>query len=330
MGDIRRRQFITLLGGAAAWPMAARAQQPTMRRIGVLMNLAADDPEGQARLAAFLQGLQEAGWSDGRNARIDIRWGAGEAEQMRKQVAEMVALAPDVILASSPQVVGPAREATRTIPIVFVAVVDPVASGFVNSLSHPGGNVTGFASLDYGMSAKWLELLKDVAPQVARVAVLYHPRNPGGLPMFTAVQVAASSLRIELSSAAVRDAGEIEHSVAALARSRNGGLIVTRTTEVMAHGDLIVALAARHRLPTVYPLRSFVTRGGLISYGNDVVTDYRVAAGYVDRILRGEKPADLPVQYPTKFELVINLKTAKALGLTVPDTVLARADEVIE
>ena len=328
---MKRRKFITLLGGAAAWPLAARAQQQgRVRRIGVLMNLAADDPEGQLRLAAFLQGLQEAGWAIGRSAQIDIRWGAGDAEQMRKQVAEMVALAPDVILASSPLVVVPLRDATRTIPIVFVAVVDPVASGFVESLARPGGNTTGFTSFDYSMSAKWLELLKDIAPQVARVAVLYGPRNPGGLPMFTAIQVVAPSLRVELSSAAVRDAGEIERAVAALARFPNGGLIVTRTTEVMAHGDLIVALAARHRLPTVYPLRSFVPRGGLISYGNDVDTDYRMAAGYIDRIFKGEKPADLPVQYPTKYDLVINLKTAKALGLEIPPTLLARADEVIE
>ena len=333
MFGMKRREFITLLGGAAAaWPVAARAQQQRgrVRRIGVLMNLAADDPEGQLRLAALLQGLQEAGWTIGRNAQIDIRWGAGDAEQMRKQVAEMVALAPDVILASSPLVVVPLRDATRTIPIVFVAVVDPVASGFVESLARPGGNTTGFTSFDYSMSAKWLELLKDIAPQVARVAVLYGPRNPGGLPMFTAIQVVAPSLRVELSSAAVRDAGEIERAVAALARFPNGGLIVTRTTEVMAHGDLIVALAARHRLPTVYPLRSLVTRGGLISYGNDVATDYRMAAGYIDRIFKGEKPADLPVQYPTKYDLVINLKTAKALGLEVPPSLLARADEVIE
>ena len=331
---MRRREFITLLGGAVACPLAARAtraqQQGRVRRIGVLMNLAADDPEGQLRLAAFLQGLQEAGWAIGRNAQIDIRWGAGDAEQMRKQVAEMVALAPDVILASSPLVVVPLRDATRAIPIVFVAVVDPVASGFVESLARPGGNTTGFTSFDYSMSAKWLELLKDIAPQVARAAVLYGPRNPGGLPMFTAIQTVAPSLRVELSSAAVRDAGEIERAVVALARFPNGGLIVTRTTEVMAHGDLIVALAARHRLPTVYPLRSLVTRGGLISYGNDVATDYRMAAGYIDRIFKGEKPADLPVQYPTKYDLVINLKTAKALGLEVPSSLLARADEVIE
>jgi len=287
---VNRRTFISLLSGAAAaWPLAARAQQPPgrMRRIGVLMNLAPDDAEGQARLAAFLQGLQEAGWAVGRNAQIDIRWAGGNAEQMRRQVTEMVALAPDVILASSPQVVAPLRDATRTIPIVFVAVVDPVASGFVDSTARPGGNATGFGSADYSTSAKWLELLKEVAPGVTRVAVLYHPRNPGGLPMFTAIQV-------------------------------------------MAHHDLIVRLAAQHRLPTIYPLRAYVNRGGLISYGNDVITDYRLAAGYVDRILKGEKPADLPVQYPTKYDLVINLKTARALGLEVPPTLLARADEVIE
>jgi putative tryptophan/tyrosine transport system substrate-binding protein len=329
---MKRRRFIALLGGAAvAWPFAARAQQrERMRRIGVLMNLGADDAEGQARLAAFLQGLQEAGWAVGRNAQIDIRWGGANAEEMRRQVTEMVALAPDVILASSPLIVVPLRDATRTIPIVFVAVVDPVASGFVESLARPGANTTGFTSFDYSMSPKWLELLKEIAPRVARVAVLYGPRNPGGLPMFTAIQVVAPVLRVELSPAAVRDAGEIERAVAALALSGNGGLIMTRTTEVMAHGDLIVALAARHRLPTVYPLRSFVTRGGLMSYGNDVMNDYRLAASYVDRLLKGEKPADLPVQYPTKYELVINLKTAKALGLEVPPTLLARADEVIE
>ena len=329
---MKRREFITLLGGAAAWPMGGRAQQPLgrMRRIGVLMNLAPDDAEGQARLAAFLQGLQEAGWAVGRNAQIDIRWAGGNAEQMRRQVTEMVALAPDVILASSPQVVAPLRDATRTIPIVFVAVVDPVASGFVDSTAQPGGNATGFGSADYSTSAKWLELLKEVAPGVTRVAVLYHPRNPGGLPMFTAIQVMAPMLRVELSAAAVRDAAEIERAVAALGRSPNAGLIVTRTTEVMAHHDLIVRLAAQHRLPTIYPLRAYVNRGGLISYGNDVITDYRLAAGYVDRILKGEKPADLPVQLPTKFEMVINLKTAKALGVTIPETLLATADEVIQ
>jgi putative ABC transport system substrate-binding protein len=326
-----RREFITLLGGATAWPLAARAQQrERMRRISVLMNFAADDPEGQARLAAFLQGLQEVGWAVGRNAHIDIRWSAGDADQMRKQAVEVVALSPDVILASSPLALVPLRDATRTIPIVFTAIFDPIAFGFVETLARPGGNITGFTSADYSMSAKWLELLKDLAPQVSHVAVLYDASNPGGLPMFTAINTVAPSLRVEVSPATVRDAPEIERAVAALARSPNGGLIVTRTSAVLAHHDLIVTLAAGHRLPTVYPLRSFVSRGGLISYGNDVIADYRLAAGYVDRILKGEKPADLPVQYPTKYELVINLKTAKALGLTVPDTLLVRADEVIE
>jgi putative ABC transport system substrate-binding protein len=329
---MRRREVIALLGGAAAWPLAARAQQPSdrMRRIGVLMNSAPDDAEGQARLAAFLQGLQVAGWAIGRNAQIDIRWAGNNAEQMRRQVTEMVALAPDVILASSPQVLAPLRDATRTIPIVFVAIVDPVASGFVDSVARPGGNVTGFSSADYSTSAKWLELLKDIAPRIERVGVLYHARNPGGLPMFTAIQVAAPMLRVELSAAAVRDAPEIERAVAALAQSPNGGLIVTRTTEVMAHHDLIVALAARHRLPTIYPLRAHVTSGGLMSYGSDIVNDYRLAAGYVDRILKGDKPADLPVQFPTRYQLVINLRTARALGLEVPPMLLARTDEVIE
>jgi putative ABC transport system substrate-binding protein len=327
-----RREFITLFGGAAtAWPLAAHAQQrERIRRIGVLMNLIADDPEGQARLAAFLQGLQEAGWAVGRNVQIDVRWSPGDAEQMRKQATEMVALAPDVILASSPLAMSPLRDATRTIPIVFTALFDPVAFGFVESLARPGGNVTGFTSADYSMSAKWLELLKDLAPEVSRVAVLYDASNPGGLPMFTAINAAASSLRVEVSPAAVRDAPEIERAITAFARSPNGGLIVTRTSAVLTHHDLIVTLATRHRLPTVYPLRSFVIRGGLISYGNDAIADFRRAAGYVDRILKGEKPADLPVQYPTKYELVINLKTAKALDLTVPDSLLARADEVIE
>jgi putative tryptophan/tyrosine transport system substrate-binding protein len=328
---MKRREFITLLGGAAvAWPLAARAQQrERLRRIGVLMNLPADNLEGQARLAAFLQGLQEAGWAVGHNAQVEIRWG-GDAKEMRKQAGEVVALAPDVILASSNPMLVHLRDATRTIPVVFAAVIEPVAAGFVESLSRPGGNITGFSSADYGVSAKWLEVLKEIAPRITRVAVLYDPSNPGALPQFSANSVAASLLRIELSPAAVRDADEIERAVAAFARSPNGGLIVTRTTEVLAHHGLILTLAARHLLPTVYPLRSFVTSGGLISYGNDVLSDYRRAAGYVDRILKGEKPADLPVQTPTKFELAINLKTAKTLGLDVPATLLARADEVIE
>jgi putative ABC transport system substrate-binding protein len=329
---MRRREFITLLGGAAAaWPLAARAQQrERMRRIGVLMNLAADDPEGQARLAAFLQSLQEAGWTVGHNAQIDIRWGAADAEQIRNQAIEMVARAPDVILASSPVVLVPLRDATRTIPIVFAAVSDPVAAGFVASLARPGGNATGFSVFEYGFSVKWLELLKELAPHVTRVAVLQELGNPGGLPQFAAIQALAPSLRVEVSTLWMRDAAEIEQAVTAFARSPNGGLIATRTTGAIIHRDLIIKLAARYRLPAVYGYRFFAAAGGLASYGDDVVNQYRLAAGYVDRILKGEKPADLPVQAATKYELVINLKTAKALGLDVPATLLARADEVIE
>jgi putative ABC transport system substrate-binding protein len=328
---MRRRNFLGALGGAAAWPLVARAQQGTrMRRIGVMMNLAADDPEGQARLAAFLQGLQEAGWSVGRNAQIDIRWGAGDREHSRKRALEMAALAPDVIFVFSAQLLAYVRDASRVTPIVFVAVSDPVASGFVESLARPGGNATGFMSFEYGMSAKWLELLKDLAPQVARVAVLYDPGNPGGLPQFSAIQAVAPSLRIELSALVARDARDIERGMASFARSPDRGLIVTLITEAIAHRDLIVELAARHKLPAMYPLRSFVTAGGLVYNGSDVVADCRLAAGYVDRILRGERPADLPVQVPTKYQIVINLKAAKTLGLDVPPMLLARADEVIE
>jgi putative tryptophan/tyrosine transport system substrate-binding protein len=329
---MKRRTFITLLGGAVAtWPLAARAQQQgRVRRIGVLMNLAADDPEGQARLAAFLQGLQEVGWVIGRNAQIDIRWGAGDAEQMRKQVTEMVALAPDVILASSPLIVVPLRDATRTIPIIFVAIVDPVANGFVESLARPGGNTTGFTIFEYGISGKWLELLKEIAPGVTRVAIVRDPAITAGIGQWGAIQSVAPSVGVELIPINVRDAAEIERAVAAFARSSNGGLVVTGSALTVVHRDLLVALAARHKLPAVYFLRAFVTAGGLISYGPDVVDQYRRAAGYVDRILKGEKPANLPVQAPTKYELVINLKTAKALGLDVPATLLARADEVIE
>jgi putative ABC transport system substrate-binding protein len=330
---MRRRELITLLGGAAAmWPLAARAQQSParVRRIAVLMNLSADDPEGQARLAAFLQGLQEAGWAVGRNAQIDIRWGEADAKQIRNQAIDMVARAPDVILASSPLVLVPLRDATRTIPIVFAAVSDPVAAGFVASLARPGGNATGFTVFEYGFSVKWLELLKELAPHVTRVAVLQELGNPGGLPQFAAIQAVAPSLRVEVSTLWMRDDAEIEQAVTAFARSPNGGLIATRTTGAIVHRDLIIKLAARHRLPAVYGYRFFTAAGGLASYGDDVVNQYRLAAGYVDRILKGEKPADLPVQAPTKYELVINLKTAKALGLDVPPTLLARADEVIE
>ncbi len=327
----KRREFIAMLGSAATWPIAARAQQPTrMRRVGVLMNLAAEDPEGQARLAAFLQGLQEAGWAVGRNVRVDTRWGAGSLERIRKHTSDLIALAPDVILASTNQVIMPVQEATRTIPLVFAAVTDPVAGGIVESLARPGGNATGFTSAEYGMSAKWLELLKDIAPGIARAAVLREASNPGGLPQFVAIQAVASSFGVEVIPVGLRDAGEIERAVTAFAQVPNGGLIVTRLAEAIMHRELIIALAARNRLPAIYPLRFFATDGGLISYGPDIVDQHRRAAGYVGRILYGEKPADLPVQTPSKYELVINLKTAKALGLDVPATLLARADEVIE
>jgi ABC-type uncharacterized transport system substrate-binding protein len=328
---MRRRQFMTLLGGAAAaWPLAARAQQgEPMRRIGVLMYLAADDAEGQARLAAFAQALKQLGWSDGRNLRIDTRW--ANADDIRKHAAELVALAPDVLLAATgTATVAPLLQATRTVPIVFVSVIDPVGAGFVASLAQPGGNATGFTIYEYSMSGKWLELLKEIAPGVTRAAVLRDPAVASGIGQFGAVQIVAPSLGVEVSPVDVRDADEIERTVAAFARGLNGGLIVTGSALGISHRDLIIALAARHRLPAVYPLRYYVTGGGLISYGPDSIDQFRRAAGYVDRILKGEKPADLPVQAPTKFELVINLKTAKALGLDIPSTVLARADEVIE
>ena len=328
---MRRREFILALGGAAvAWPLAARAQPERMRRIGVLMNLAADDPESSARLTAFLQGLQQLGWTDGRNVRIDTRWAAGDADRYRKSATELVALMPDVILATGTSAVAPLQQATRTVPIVFVQVIDPVGAGLVASLARPGGNATGFTLFEYGMSGKWLELLKEIAPRVTRAAVLRDPASAPGIGQFAAIQAVAPSLGVELSPVDVRDAGEIERAVTAFARSPNGGLIVTASPSAAVHRELIITLAARHKLPAVYPFRYFVTGGGLISYGPDIVDQYRRAAGYVDRILKGEKPADLPVQAPTKYELVINLKTAKALGLTVPPTLLARADEVIE
>jgi putative tryptophan/tyrosine transport system substrate-binding protein len=331
MFDMRRRQFITLLGGAAAWPRAARAQQrERMRRIGVLMNLAPDDAEGQARLAAFLQGLQEAGWAVGRNVRIDLRWGAGDADSFRRQAAELVALAPDVVFASGIPAATPLLQATRTVPIVFAQVVDPVGAGLVASLGRPGGNATGFTSPEYGFAGKWVELIKEIAPGATRLAVLRDATSSSGIGYLGAIQLAASSFGMELTPVGINDAGEIERGVTAFARASNGGLIVTGNTLTMVHRELIITLAARHRLPAVYALRLFASDGGLISYGPDSVDPHRRAAGYVDRILKGEKPADLPVQAPTKYELVINLKTAKALGITVPDTLLARADEVIE
>jgi len=332
---MRRREFITLLGGAAvvllALPRAARAQQPErMRRIGVLMGPAADDPDGQARIAALLQGLQQLGWGVGRNVRVDIRWAAGNADDSRRYAAELVALASDVIVANGSISMAPLLQATRSVPIVFVVVPDPVGAGNVDSLARPGGNATGFMSFEYGMSAKWLELLKQVAPGVARVAVIRDPAITAGAGQFGAIQSVAPSFGVEVSPISARDAPEIERAIAAFAHSSNGGLVVTQSALTTVHRDLIVTLAARHKLPAVYYERHFVAAGGLISYGPDFIDQHRQAATYVDRILKGEKPANLPVQAPTKFELVINLKTAKALGLTVPPTLLARADEVIE
>jgi putative tryptophan/tyrosine transport system substrate-binding protein len=330
---MRRRQFITLLGGAAAaWPLAAHAQQPGgMRRIGVLMASAADDLESQARVAAFVQGLAQLGWSDGRNVRIDTRWATTNADDLRRHAAELAALAPDVLVAGTgTATAAPLLQATRTVPIVFVVVIDPVGAGFVASLARPGGNATGFTTFEYGLSGKWLELLKQIAPGVTRAAVLRDPAVASGIGQFGAVQAVAPSLGVELSPVDVRDAPEIERAVTSFARFGNGGLIVRPSPLSTRHRDLIIMLAARHRLPAVYAWRYFVTAGGLISYGPDSIEQYRRAAGYVDRILKGEKPADLPVQAPTRYELIINLKAAKALGLEVPATLLARADEVIE
>jgi putative tryptophan/tyrosine transport system substrate-binding protein len=329
---MRRREFITLLGGAAvAWPFAARAQQgERMRRIGVLLPATADDPAYQARVGAFLQGLALLGWTIGRNVRIDTRWATANAAEIRRHAAELVALAPDVILAHAAATVGPLLQVTRSVPIVFPAVVDPVGAGFVDSLARPGGNATGFMNFEYSLAGKWLELLKQIAPGVTRVAVLRDPATPSGPGQFGAIQSVAPALRVEVSPVNMRDAPEIESAIGAFARSGDGGLIVTATGFAALHRDLIVTLAARHKLPAVYFLRPFVTAGGLISYGPDQVDQYRRAAGYVDRILKGEKPADLPVQAPSSYETVLNLKTAKALGLTVPPTLIARVDEVIE
>ena len=334
---MNRRAFITLLVGAAAissvaWPPAARAQQgERVRRIGVLSSLAADDPAGQARFAAFVQRFQQLGWSEGRNVRIDTRWSAGNADDIRRYAAELIALGPDVILAAGgSSVVGPLLQATRTVPIVFANVTDPVGAGFIDSLARPGGNATGFTQFEYGISAKWLEVLKQIAPGVTRAAVVRDPAIPSGIGQFGAIQSVAPSFGVELRPVNVRDATEIERAIAAFVRSSNGGVIVTGSGLASVHRELIITLAARHRLPAVYYERSFVAAGGLISYGPDFVDQYRRAAAYVDRILKGEKPADLPVQAPTKYEMVINLKTAKALGIEVSPMLLARADEVIE
>jgi putative ABC transport system substrate-binding protein len=328
--QLKRREFIKLLGGAAAaWPLTARAQERT-RRIGVLSALAADDPESMARIAAFLQGLQELGWSVGRNVRIDYRWGAGDPDRIRRFAAELVALAQDVILATGGTTVAPLQQVSRTVPIVFVNVTDPVGSGFVASLGRPGGNATGFTLFEYSISGKWLELLKQIAPRVTRVAVLRDAGLTSGGGQLGALQGAAQSFGVELSPVGVRDAAEIERGITAIARMPSSGLIVTSSSFATFHRELIISLAAKYQLPAVYNARRFVAGGGLISYGPDLLDGYRNAAGYIDRILKGEKPADLPVQAPTKFELVINLKTAKALGLTVPEKLLATADEVIQ
>jgi putative ABC transport system substrate-binding protein len=329
--NIARRKFIAVLGGAAAtWPLAARAQQPErMRRIGVLFGAGADDPVTQAFYAALLQGLQQLGWTEGRNFRIDPRWGAGNAADARKYAAELVALAPDVIVATGPTV-GPLLQATRTVPIVFVIVPDPVGSGFVGSLSRPGGNATGFMQFEYSLSGKWLELLKQIAPGVTRAAVLWDPTIPSGIGQFAIIQSVAPSVGVEVTPVDIGDAAETERAVTAFAQAANGGLILTASVLAAFRRKLLITLAARHKLPAVYFERFFVADGGLISYGPDFVEQFRRAAAYVDRILKGEKPADLPVQAPTKYELAINLKTAKALGLTVPSSVLVRADDVIE
>jgi len=327
---VKRRAFITLLGAAAAWPFAARAQQgQRVRRIGVLMYMPADDAEGQARLAALSEALQQLGWSEGRNLRIDTRW--ANADDIRRHATELAALPADVLVGGTgTATAAPLLQATRTVPIVFVTVIDPVGAGFVASLAQPGGNATGFTIYEYGMSGKWLELLKEIAPSVTRAAVLRDPAVVSGIGQFGAIQAVAPSLGMELSPVDVRDASEIERGVTAFARRSNGGLIVTGTPLAFVHRDLIISLANQHRLPSVYWHRRFVPSGGLVSYGPDTIDPFRRAAGYVDRILKGEKPADLPVQAPTKYDLVVNLKTAKALGLDLPASVLARADEVIE
>jgi putative ABC transport system substrate-binding protein len=329
---VRRREFITLLGGAAvAWPLAAVAQQSErVRRIGVLSSLAADDPQSQRRMTAFVQALQQLGWTDGRNVTIETRWGGGDSERLRQHARELVALSPNAILAVTVSSMVPLQQATRTVPIVFVQVTDAVGAGFVESLSRPGGNATGFSLSEYGLSAKWLELLKQIAPSMTRVGVLRDPSNPSGIGLLAAVQSVAATLNVEVSPLGVRDVGEIERVIAAFGQGPNGGLILVPTALTVINRQLIIDLAARHSLPALFPYRYFVTAGGLMSYGADEIDQYRLAAGYIDRILKGEKPADLPVQQPTKFETVINLKTAKTLGLEIHPQLLATADEVIE
>jgi putative ABC transport system substrate-binding protein len=327
---IRRRVFITLLGGAAAWPFAARAQPARLRMIGVLLNLTADDPRSHFQLAAFAQGLQEAGWAIGRNVRIEFRFGAGDGELYRKYAAELAALAPDVILTVGGTSAGALRQASRSVPIVFVNVVDPVSRGLVASLARPGGNTTGFTQFEFSPSGKWLELLKQIAPSVTQAAVVRDPTQISDVGEMAAIQTAAPSFGVELTPVDARNADEIERAVTAFARGPSGGLIVASSTRAQIHRGLLISLAAKHRLPAIYPYRFYVVDGGLMSFGIDDIDQFRLAAGYVDRILKGEKPADLPVQAPNKYETVINLKTAKALGIEVPSRLLARADEVIE
>ena len=328
---MKRRAFITLLGGAAAWPLAARAQRgERMRRIGVLNMFAANDQEGHRRVAAFLQALQPLGWTIGRNVAIEHRWGSGDPASTRKNAEQLAALAPDVILTNGAAGVAPLLQETRSVPIVFVLVADPVGAGFVDTLAHPGGNATGFIAHEYGFAGKWLELLKEIAPNVTRAAVVRDPAITAGIGMFGAIQSMAPSLGVDLTPVNVRDPGEMERALTQFARTPNGGLIVTPSALAFTHRDLIVSLAARNKLPAVYYARPHVAAGGLAFYGPDILDQYRRAAGYVDRILKGEKPADLPVQAPTRYDLVINQKTARALGLEVPPTLLVRADEVVE
>jgi putative ABC transport system substrate-binding protein len=328
---VTRREFVRLLGGTAvAWPLVARAQQPErMRRIGVLLNLHENDPRGKAAVTAFVQRLKELGWTESRNVHLDIRWGGDDTDRYRQYARELVGLLPDLVLGSSSAVVAVLQQVSRTVPIVFVAVVDPIGAGLIESMARPGGNTTGFIAFEYAIGAKWLELLKEISPSVTRAAVLRDPTIAAGIGQFAAIQ-AVVPIGIELSAVGLQDAGAIEPAVAAFARGSNGGLVVTASPFGANYPGAIAGLAARYKLPAVYPFRYFVSAGGLISYGPDTNDQYRPAAGYVDRILKGEKPADLPVQAPTKYELVINLKTAKALGLDLPASVLARADEVIE
>jgi putative ABC transport system substrate-binding protein len=329
--DMQRREFITFLGGTVAWPLAVRVQQPErMRRIGILMLLAEDDPQAKIRIAALIEGLKQLDWTVGRNVQIDVRWGAADAVRSRRYAAELVALAPDVILATASETTAALREVTRTVPIVFVAVTDPVGAGYVASLARPGGNATGFTYVEYGMGGKWLEVLKEIAPRVTRAAVLRDPTLAVGIGLLGAIQSAAPAFGVETTPIDVRNASEIERGVMDFARVANGGLVVAASPTALIHRRLIITLAARYKLPAVYFASSFVKEGGLISYGPDPVAQYKQAASYIDRIFNGEKPADLPVQAPTKFELVLNLKTAKTLGLDVPSALSGRADELIE